>query len=391
MARPAPLARKAKIARVITRLNVGGPAIHAILLTQALNDDRFSSLLVSGFTSPTEGDMLHLAGAKGVTPIMVAGLGREISPAKDLAVLLRLYRLFRRERPTIVHTHMAKAGTVGRLAARLAGVPFVVHTYHGHVFHSYFGRTKTRLFIAIERALGRLSDRILTVGDKQRLEILGYGIGHPEKLRVVPLGLELEPFLGSEEHRGELRSELGIPPGRRLVGIVGRLVPIKGHSDFLKAARAVLRRRRDVHFLVVGDGELRAQLEQQTAALGIADGVTFVGWRQDLVRVYADLDLVVLSSYNEGSPVALIEAMAAGRAVISTDVGGVGDVVTDGVDGLLVPPREPAMMADAICRLLDSDERRAQMGSRGRLAVYPRYSVPRLVSDIRAVYSELLS
>ena len=385
------LNRRVKVARVITRLNIGGPAIHAILLTRALEDDHFTSMLVSGYTAPTEGDMLHLAKAKGVSPLMVTGLGREIDPRRDLAVLLRLYRLFRSQQPAIVHTHMAKAGTVGRLAARLARVPIVVHTYHGHVFHSYFGPLKTKAFIQIERALGRTTDLILTVGEKQRQEILGYGIGSPAKLRSVPLGLELEPFVESPRHRGEFRAELGVSEGTRLIGIIGRLVPVKGHTVFLKAARLVLSRTSNVRFLIVGDGELRSELEAQARDLGIDGGVTFLGWRHDLPRVYADLDLVVLSSYNEGSPVALIEAMAAGRAVVSSDVGGVSDVVSDGVNGLLVPPREPEKLADAIVRVLSSEAVLLKMEAAGREAVYPKYSIGRLVSDVRGIYDELVA
>lgn len=387
----ATLTQRVKVARVITRLNIGGPAIHAILLTQALEDAHFTTMLVSGYTAPTEGDMLHLAKARGVSPLMVTGLGREIDPGRDLAVLLRLYRIFREERPVIVHTHMAKAGTVGRLAARLAGVPIVLHTYHGHVFHSYFGPLKTQTFIRIERALSRVTDLILTVGERQRQEILGYGIGNPDKLRSVPLGLELEPFVESPRHRGEFRAELGVPDGTRLVGIVGRLVPVKGHTVFLKAARLVLSRLPNVRFLIIGDGELREGLESQARDLGIDGGVTFLGWRHDLPRVYADLDLVVLSSYNEGSPVALIEAMAAGRAVVSTDVGGVSDVVSDGVNGLLVPPRDPESLAGAIVRLLSSEPSLRAMGAAGREAVYPKYSINRLVSDVREIYSDLVA
>lgn len=387
----ATLTQRVKVARVITRLNIGGPAIHAILLTQALEDAHFTTMLVSGYTAPTEGDMLHLAKARGVSPLMVTGLGREIDPGRDLAVLLRLYRIFREERPVIVHTHMAKAGTVGRLAARLAGVPIVLHTYHGHVFHSYFGPLKTQTFIRIERALSRVTDLILTVGEKQRQEILGYGIGNPDKLRSVPLGLELEPFVESPRHRGEFRAELGVPDGTRLVGIVGRLVPVKGHTVFLKAARLVLSRLPNVRFLIIGDGELREGLESQARDLGIDGGVTFLGWRHDLPRVYADLDLVVLSSYNEGSPVALIEAMAAGRAVVSTDVGGVSDVVSDGVNGLLVPPRDPESLAGAIVRLLSSERSLPAMGAAGREAVYLKYSINRLVSDVREIYSDLVA
>lgn len=382
--------RRVNVARVITRLNIGGPAIHAILLTHALQDEEFSSVLVSGYTAPTEGDMLHLARAKGVSPVMVSGLGREIEPGRDLVVLLRLYGLFRKQRPAIVHTHMAKAGTVGRLAARLARVPVVLHTYHGHVFHSYFGSLKTQAFIRIERGLGRMTDLILTVGEKQRREILSYGIGGPNKLRSVPLGLELDDFLDSGRYRGELRSELGVSEGTRLVGIVGRLVPVKGHTVFLKAAQVVLSRMSNVKFLVVGDGELRSELESRSRELGIEDDVAFLGWRHDLSRVYADLDVVALSSFNEGSPVALIEAMAAARAVVSTDVGGVSDVVSDGVSGFLVPSRDPDKLAEAICSALQSGEALAEMGRMGRAAVYPKFSIGRLVSDLRDVYLGLM-
>lgn len=332
--------------------------------------------------------MLHLAQAKGVSPIMVRGLGRELSPSRDLSVLYRLYRLLRALQPDLVHTHMAKAGTIGRVAARLARVPLVVHTYHGHVFHSYFGPARTRFFLSIERSLSRLTDLIVTVGEKQRREILDYGIGTPNKVTSVPLGLELEPFLSSERHRGELRAELGIGADVPLVGIVGRLVPVKGHADFIEAARLVSSRIPHARFLVVGDGELRRELERQVLALGLGREVLFLGWRHDLPRIYADLDLVVLSSHNEGSPVALIEAMAAGKAVVATDVGGVSDVVADGVSGVLVPPREPQALADAISSVLARSEL-TSMGERGRAAVYPKYSVSRLVSDLQRLYTNL--
>lgn len=377
-----------KVAQVITRLNIGGPAIHAILLTHALAEPDFSSRLLSGFTAPTEGDMHELAKVKGVSPIMVKGLGREPAPARDLVVLFRLYRLLSGLGPDLVNTHMAKAGTVGRLAARLAGVPRVVHTYHGHVFHSYFGPAKTQLFLSIERFLSRLTDLIITVGDKQRMEILGYGVGTPDKVVSVPPGLELKQFLSAERHRGELRSELGIGPDVPLIGIVGRLVPVKGHADFLEAARLVSSRVPGVRFLVVGDGELREELERRALALGIGREVLFLGWRYDLARIYADLDLVVLSSHNEGSPFALIEAMAAGRAVIATNVGGVSDVVSDGVNGVLVPPRDPGALADVIGSLLRSGEL-ITYGMEGRRSVASKYSLERLVTDMKSAYKGL--
>lgn len=381
-----------RVLRVITRLNVGGPAIHAILLSHALNDGReFETTLVAGMTAPHEGDMLHLAAEKGVQPRLVPELGREISPADDVLALLRMVRLTREIRPDVVHTHMAKAGTVGRIAARLARVPLVVHTYHGHVFHSYFGPTKTRVFLTIERALARVTDRVVVVGEQQREEIAEFGVCPRSKLVPIPLGLELQRFLQAEQLRGSLRQELGLGLEVPLVGIVARLVPIKAHEDFFRAAVAIRAAVPNVHFLVVGDGERRAELEQMVDDLELRPSVSFLGWRQDLPRVYADLDVVALASHNEGSPVALIEALAAGRPVVATAVGGVPEVVPNGVCGLTVPPSQPAALADAIVRVLGDRQMGSRLAERGRAHVYPRYAWERLVGDVRALYRSELS
>jgi glycosyltransferase involved in cell wall biosynthesis len=378
-----------KIVRAITRLNIGGPAIHAILLTQGLQDERFQSVLVSGQEAPGEGNMLDLAARCGVRPVMVEELGREISLRNDLLAVRRLYRLFRAERPRIVHTHLAKAGTAGRLAARLAGVPIVLHTYHGHVFHSYFSPARTAFFLNVERVLARLTDRIIAVGEKQRRELVGYRVAPARKIVPIPLGLPLEPMLGAEQERGGLRRELGLNGVHQLVGIVARLVPIKAHEIFLEAAAELRRRQPNARFLVVGDGERRAELEARARALGLEDVALFLGWRRDMRTVYADLDVVVLSSLNEGSPVAVIEAMAAGRPVVSTDVGGVGEVVTPGESGLLVPPRDPRALAEAVSALLSDPAAAERMGHAARSAVYPKYSSTRLIADLERLYLEL--
>ncbi|MBA2449123.1 MAG: glycosyltransferase family 4 protein [Chloroflexi bacterium] len=380
---------KLRVLRAITRLNIGGPAIHAIILTRGLQNDRFASVLVTGREGPREGSMRELAVTRGVRPLVLEELGREVSPTNDLRATLRMYRLICRARPHIVHTHMAKAGTAGRLAARLAGVPIVVHTFHGHTFHSYFGRARTALLLQIERALARLTDRIVAVGEDQRREIVAYGIAPASKIVPIPLGLELEPMLKAERERGTLRAELGVDNRVRLVGIVARLVPIKAHDVFLEAASRVHTLAPTTRFLVIGDGERRAELEQLAADRGLADAVRFLGWRGDMQRVYADLDVVALSSNNEGSPVALIEAMAAARPVVATAVGGVPEVVCDGENGLLVPPRDPAALAEGILRLLREPERATAMGLAGRAHVYPRYAAGRLVADVERLYLEL--
>ncbi len=376
-----------RILRVITRLNIGGPAIHAILLTRDLNDGvRFTSTLVTGTPGEREGDMADLALRNGVTPITMAALGREISPLDDLAALARMVKLVRQIRPDVVHTHMAKAGTVGRIAAQMCGVPLIVHTYHGHVFHSYFGRRKTQVFLTIERALALRTHRLVTVGDSQRAEIASYGIAPPAKLEPIRLGLELRPFLEAETHRGDLRRELGIGHSTRLIGIVARLAPIKAHEDFFAAAQLVQQAQPDVSFLVIGDGERRAELEALVRRLSLTDHVRFLGWRRDMPRIYADLDVVALTSRNEGSPVSLIEALAAARPVVSTAVGGVPEVVLDGETGLTVPVSQPRALAEGIVRLLRDPGEAELLAHAGRRHVYPRYDSSRLVEDMRSLY-----
>lgn len=378
-----------QILRVIARLNVGGPALHATLLADRLDPLRYHTRLVAGREGPGEANYLTLTGQSLENLTIIPSLGREIRGTQDVFAFVQLYRLIRQMRPHIVHTHTAKAGTLGRLAARLAGVPVVIHTYHGHVFQGYFSPVKTRLFLSIERGLARWTDRLLTVSEAVRRDLLLQRIGSPERLRVVPLGLDLDPFLHCDGLRGQLRVELGVGD-TPLVGIVARLVPIKRHEDFLAAAAAVVRRLSACRFLVVGDGELRDSLKARVRALGLDGRVHFLGWRGDLPRLYADLDLVVLTSASEGLPVSLIEAMAAARPVVATRVGGVPDLVEDGVTGLLVPPGDPGALAEAIVALLADPERRRHMGEAGRKRVYPAFSASRLLADMDRLYAELL-
>ncbi|HEY2594080.1 MAG TPA: glycosyltransferase, partial [Chloroflexota bacterium] len=266
------------------------------------------------------------------------------------------------------------------------GVPLIVHTYHGHVFHSYFSPTRTRVFLTIERALGLATDRIIVLGDGQRDEIAGYGVAPSEKLETIRLGLELGRFLRAGDARGSLRHELGVDEATPLIGIVARLVPIKAHEVFFQAAAKVLIEEPRARFLVIGDGERRAELEAIVERLGIGDAVEFMGWRRDMVSVYADLDVVALTSLNEGSPVALIEAMASSRPVISTRVGGVPEVVIDGVTGLTVPPSDSTAMAEGVLKLLRDRDLAARLSAEGRRHVYPRYDSSRLVDDVRNLY-----
>ncbi len=377
-----------RVVRIIARLNIGGPAIHATLLHERLNRQRFQCTLVTGTEEAGEGNYLELHGRSADVEI-IPDLGREIRPLRDLQTLWRLVALMRRLKPHVVHTHTAKAGAVGRAAAILAGVPVVVHTYHGHVLRGYFPPAKTAVYRAIERGLARRTDRLLAVTTRVRDELIALGVGTAAQYRTVPLGFDLAPLLVAEQRRGELRAELGVGDAP-LIGIVARLVPIKAHEVFLAAAVRVRQQVPAARFLIVGDGELRALLERQTAALGLTDAVRFLGWRADIDRLYADIDVVALTSRNEGSPVALIEAMASGVPVVSTEVGGVADVVEHGVSGLLAPMDDATGVADHIMTLLADPGMRHTMGQHGRAKVAATYDARRLVSDIETLYEDLV-
>jgi glycosyltransferase involved in cell wall biosynthesis len=323
---------------------------------------------------------------EGVAVRFVSSLGREISGFDDIRAVASITRIARDFRPDIVHTHLAKAGTVGRLAARAVGARAVVHTYHGTVFEAYFGTLKSRAFVAIERALAHLSTRLVAITPSQRRDLLRLGIGDERKVVEIPLGLELAQFTLPLDP-GEARQRLGLPPADPIVAIVARLVPVKNIGLFL---RAVAQMPEPAFGVIVGDGEARRLLESECLALGLNERVRFLGWQRDVRAVYAAADVVALTSLNEGSPVSVLEAMASGRAVVSTDVGGVPDVIVDGVSGRLVPSGDAPALAAAIGGLLRDPDRRARLGAAARKAVYPHYDVSRLLADITRLYDELV-
>jgi glycosyltransferase involved in cell wall biosynthesis len=377
-----------RVLRVFSRLNIGGPSLHVILLSAGLRRFGYETRLVVGRESPREGNMLALAAEKSVTCEGMAGLGREIAPFQDLRALVGLFRLMRAWRPDIVHTHTAKAGLLGRLAARAARVPLVVHTYHGHVLRGYFSPGKTALYRWLETRLAPLADALVTVSESLGKDLVSLGVAGAGKVRVIPLGVELEHLTGRLP-RGVLRSEAAIPDGVPLVGMVGRLVPIKDAPSFLRAGRLVHDQRPEVRFALVGDGEERQALEALSRELGLDGRVTFFGWRQDLAAVYGDLDVVVNASRNEGTPVALIEALAAGKPVVATRVGGTPDLLGEGTRGLLVPPGEPAALAAAILETIEKSEAARRRAQAGREHVLACHSSERLVRDVDALYREL--
>jgi len=377
-----------RIVRVIARLNVGGPAIHVSLLTEKLGPPRYQSTLVCGNIAPGEGDMTYFAKQRGVQPVVIPELGRSLHPLRDTVTVWKLYRLLHRLRPDVVHTHTAKAGFVGRVAARLAGVPVIVHTFHGHIFHGYFGPVQTRLFLWLERFAARLSDRIITLSEGLRKELADtYRITDKNRIVVLPLGLDLDAFTQMPRRSGAFRQAWGIPTDAPLIGIVGRLVPVKNHLLFLHAAAQVQTELPQARFAIVGDGEMRPQIETQVDALGLRHAIIFTGWQRDLAPVYSDLDVLVISSANEGTPVSVIEALASGCPVAATTVGGLPDLLEAGKLGRLVPPDNVDALAQAILQLL----RYPPDGSQARALMRDRYGIDRLADDLDRLYRDLLA
>jgi glycosyltransferase involved in cell wall biosynthesis len=391
-----------KIVRIIARLNVGGPARHVVWLTAGLQNGDYESLLVTGVVPPGEDDMSYFAEQLGVKPFVIPEMSREIS-LKDALTVLKLYRLFLRERPDLVHTHTAKAGTAGRAAGflyrwltpsalllRPRGCRFV-HTYHGHIFHSYYGRAKTRIFIFIEKALARIAtDRIVVISPQQFREIHEvFGVGRREQFSVIRLGFDLGLFDDWQSRRDVLRAELGADGRDVIVGIVGRLTEIKNHSLFLEAV-ALYKEKHGValegggraRFVVIGDGHLRGKLEDKALSLGLKDDLLFLGTRNDPENFYPALDVVALTSFNEGTPLTLIEAMANARPFVATAVGGVvdllgqkafgesGNVADAGFQvcehGLSVRPTDAGSFSRALEYIIRDENARREMGRRGR-------------------------
>ncbi len=410
-----------KIVRVIARLNVGGPARHVVWLTAGLQGSNFESLLVAGTVPPGEEDMGYFAASQGVRPVFITELTREIS-LRDFLTTWKLYRLFRSEAPDLVHTHTAKAGTVGRVAGllyrwltpgTLLGRPrrcLFVHTYHGHIFHSYYGPLKTRLFIAIEKLLARLvTDRIVVVSEQQRREInQDFGVGREEQFEVIRLGLDLSAFANWEDRRPFFRAEIGAVPTEILVGIVGRLTEIKNHKFFLRAAARFKESQKEqklvprVRFLVIGDGNMRGKLEAQAQSLGLAEDVIFTGTRKDPENFYPALDVVALTSLNEGTPLTLIEAMANARPIIATKVGGVVDLLGNETEpvqqdsasnicerGVIVPVSDEEAFVEGLKRLISDSELCRALGKRGLAYVSDNYSRERLLDDVSKLYGRM--
>jgi glycosyltransferase involved in cell wall biosynthesis len=379
--------------RVIARLNIGGPAHHVSMLSGRLDRRRFETLLVYGSLGAGEGSFESLARNEGCAVKVLTDLSPEVRPLADLRALLQLMRVIRAYRPRIVHTHTAKAGFVGRLAAVLSPGPrpIIVHTYHGHVLEGYFGRPRSAVYCLLERGLARVSDCLIGVSRATVDDLVRLRVAPRDRFRVVPIGLELRRFLRpSADASAALREECGTRPGEVLVGFVGRLVPIKRVDLVLRAVAGARQQGVPVRLMLVGDGRCRASLEELADRLGISDVVRFVGYLPDSSAAAAAAEIAILASDNEGTPVALIEAAAAGCPAVATAVGGVPDVVIPGT-GVLVPAGDHAALAQGLARLARDAELRAEMGARAREHVTGKFSIERLLSDVEQLYDELLA
>lgn len=380
-----------RVLRVIARMNVGGPAFHVGILSGRLDRSRYQTLLLTGSLGAGEGSLEAVADRYGVQRRRVDALAPELSPLSDLRALAALVRVMRAWRPDIVHTHTAKAGTLGRLAARMAlgRRPIVIHTYHGHVLTGYFGPVRNGFFRSVERLLAIVSDRLIGVSQATVDELVGLGVAPAGRFTVVPIGLDLDEFLAVGAPEPQARERLGARGDDVVVTFVGRLVPIKRVDVLLAAVSEARRRGAAVHLVVVGDGELRRDLEAQADVLGLTGCVTFTGFRRDLPQIAAGTDVAVLTSDNEGTPVALIEAGAAGRPSVATAVGGVTDIVRPDT-GITVPRGDVEALAGALVELAGDPDRRAELGRAAREHVRTKYAAERLVTDVEELYEELL-
>lgn len=393
-----PVGPPVKIVRVIARLNIGGPAIQALTLTSQLGPLGYCTVLVRGREDLHEGDMNYLADQLDVEPVLISQLRRNPG-LHDLPALARLVTLIRRERPMLVHTHAAKAGTLGRLAVLIAYPcrprrPALVHTFHGHSLIGYFSPRVARLYRLVERLLARYTDVLIAVSEEVRDDLVALGVAAEDRFRVVPLGLNLDRFaLDGEERlegRARTRQELGVSPEETLLTLIARLVPIKRVDRFLRVAR-LLADVDSVRFLIVGDGELQDKLKGSTDAAALGPRVIWAGFRRDMPEICFASDVIVLTSDQEGTPVSLIEAGAAGVPTVSTNVGGAAMVVKDGETGLLVSVDDEPGLADAMRKLAADDTLRAQMAAAAQARILNQFGLERLLSDLDDLYRRLLN
>jgi glycosyltransferase involved in cell wall biosynthesis len=389
-----------KILRIHNRLITGGPSLNALYLTKYLSS-QFETLLVVGEKEDHEQNAYFLAEEMGIKPILIPDMGRSIHPMKDYKAYKKLQKVIKDFKPDIVHTHSAKPGAVGRLAASSLNIPAIVHTYHGHVFHSYFGKLKTKFIINTERFLAKKSHALIAISDQQKIELTeDFHIADKAKFKVIPLGFELKKFSeNQDEKRKKFRKEFNLEDDEIAIGIIGRLVPIKNHHLFLDGINYLLNKTsKKVKAFIIGDGETGQALKNKAGQLNISftddhnpnASLIFTSWRNDIDVINAGLDIIALTSLNEGTPVSLIEAQAANKPIVSTRVGGIGDIVLENETALLSDINDITSFRENLLKLVENDELRNSFNKKGADHVQKKFSVERLADDMSNLYYELL-
>ena len=386
---------KIRVLRIINRFNIGGPTYNAVFLSRYLSDD-FETLLVGGLPEDGESDSLHIAAEYNVEPLLIHEMKREPSFSSDHQAYKRIQQIIKEFQPHIVHTHAAKAGALGRRAAQKMKVPIIVHTFHGHVFHSYFGKLKTAVFKQIERSLAKKSTGIVAISAIQKQELSGiHRICSPDKISVINLGFDLEKFHENREEKRKLtREKFSILDDEVAVAIIGRLAPVKNHSMFLDVVAHVSKRTsKKVRFFIVGDGTERMAIEQRISSMQLSETirVEMTSWIKDISSFNPGMDVICLTSLNEGTPVSLIEAQASGVAVVSTDVGGVRDILLEGETGFVTPLNAVEMFTDKVVVLVEDEKKREKMSQNGWKFVEAKFSYKTLVANMESYYRELLN
>jgi glycosyltransferase involved in cell wall biosynthesis len=382
---------KIKVIHIITRLDKGGSAENTYLTLKGMDKSRYEVSLVTGPVEDPSQDRRNQIEESGVQYIQIPQLRRNINLFHDFTALLRIYRFLKREKPDIVHTHTSKAGLLGRLAAKLAGVPSIIHTPHGHVFFGYFGALKTRIFILLEKFASRITDKIVALTPREKADYLSYKVVEEDKLAVIPSGIELHKYQQvPQEERSKLRKELGIPENSAVLGTAGRLVPVKGPEFLLQAVGHVISEYPDTYLVFAGDGPLRKSLEKNAVEMGLAKNIIFTGWRDDMARVLSIFDIFCLPSLNEGMGRVLLEAMALGKPIVASDVGGIPDLIIPGKNGFLVPPQHPEELAKQILFLIENREEREKLGRTGKEMV-SAFSDEIMMKKIAELYEKLVN
>jgi len=386
-----------KIVHIITRLDMGGSAQNTLLTCRELSG-KYDTVLVHGLSiesrmtdqekeSVDKG--LREAVEKGVKVIAMPSLMRRISPFQDLKALFHLWRLLITERPDMVHTHTSKAGILGRIAAKFAGVPVIIHTPHGHVFYGHFGPLVSKCFLLTERVMACITDRLVALTETEKNDYVALSILNPEKIAMIHSGVDIDRYASAHVNVEEKRREMGLNKKTVVVGTVGWLLPIKGPVHLLRAMPYVWERYPEACLMFVGKGELEKELKEEVHRMGALGKVEFLGWRDDIPEIMQVFDVFVLPSRNEGMGRVLVEAMAAGKPVVASRVGGILDLVKEGQNGFFAAPGDEKGLAIAIKKLLDNKKMRDEMGKKGR-EMAREFSVERMVEKIDLLYASLL-